>query len=337
MKVGLGDADAAVGIGLEVVTDFLARADADRPVAEPSGVHSRRGRPDVRRRRPARCTDIRDGDGGARRAEDGAAPHRHDRGAPRRRSRCGPDHVPARRRCPPDRREDCRPDVRTIAFSYDGVEGTPASPVTADDIDGVHDEPRGPAGPRRHQAADRGRAWSQGLNTVAVPGQPTLAPTDSDWAVQPDAHASVGNETRGRVRGVGRAARDYLGQRSPSPKASSLRVPGWPSPTTEQFLDVMLARGAAAKEGHASVDGAEDHVAGYDDGRQRASQITGHVVRAIDTPIIDVAPDVDIDFDGVAIPRLIRGTTAMTMDTSGIDGGCRRHRRGVLRRAAGGC
>jgi len=48
-------------------------------------------------------------------------------------------------------------------------------------------------------------------------------------------------------------------------------------------------------------------------------QITGHVVREIDTPIIDIAPDVDIDFDGVAIPRLIRGTTGLTMDTSGID------------------
>jgi hypothetical protein len=29
-------------------------------------------------------------------------------------------------------------------------------------------------------------------------------------------------------------------------------------------------------------------------------------------------PDVDIDFDGIAVPRLVRGTTAMTMDTSGI-------------------
>jgi hypothetical protein len=48
-------------------------------------------------------------------------------------------------------------------------------------------------------------------------------------------------------------------------------------------------------------------------------QIKGHVVRAIDTPVIDVAPDVDIDFDRVAIPLLIRGTTGMTMDTSGID------------------
>jgi hypothetical protein len=42
--------------------------------------------------------------------------------------------------------------------------------------------------------------------------------------------------------------------------------------------------------------------------------ISGHVVREI-----AVLPDVDIDFNGVAVPQLVRGTTALTMDTSGID------------------
>ena len=84
------------------------------------------------------------------------------------------------------------------------------------------------------------------------------------------------------------------------------------------FLDLVLARGRRGQECGTTVDGAE--ITSLDMSMaDNGIKITGHVVREIDTPIIDVAPDVDIDFDGVAVPRLIRGTTAMTMDTSGID------------------
>ncbi|MBX2870947.1 MAG: hypothetical protein KTR30_02580, partial [Saprospiraceae bacterium] len=41
--------------------------------------------------------------------------------------------------------------------------------------------------------------------------------------------------------------------------------------------------------------------------------------RIVDTPIVDIAPDVDIRFAGPMIPSLIRGTTGMVFDTSGID------------------
>jgi hypothetical protein len=84
------------------------------------------------------------------------------------------------------------------------------------------------------------------------------------------------------------------------------------------FLDFLLGRGADAQEGE-TVEGAEVQspltIRMADDG----IFMKGHVVKEIDTPLIDVAPDVDIRFEGVAIPQLIRGTTAMTMDTSGID------------------
>ncbi len=33
---------------------------------------------------------------------------------------------------------------------------------------------------------------------------------------------------------------------------------------------------------------------------------------------VQATPVVTIDFDGIAIPRLVRDATAMTMDTSGI-------------------
>jgi hypothetical protein len=79
----------------------------------------------------------------------------------------------------------------------------------------------------------------------------------------------------------------------------------------------MLDRGADANEG-TTVD--EAKVTSLDMKMADSGiKMTGHVVRPVDTPIIDVLPDVDIDFDGVAIPLLIRGTTGMTMDTSGID------------------
>jgi hypothetical protein len=82
------------------------------------------------------------------------------------------------------------------------------------------------------------------------------------------------------------------------------------------LLDIVLERGAAARVGQ-EIDGAKVTSLSMSMA-DKGIQITGHVVRDIDTPIIDIAPDVVIDFNGVAIPQLIRGTTGMTMDTSKI-------------------
>jgi hypothetical protein len=87
------------------------------------------------------------------------------------------------------------------------------------------------------------------------------------------------------------------------------------------FLDEMLARATALLVG-TKVDGGRITrlpMAMADSGILIGTEaLPAHVVRPIDTPLVDIAPDVDIDFHGTAVPRLVRGTTAMTMDTSNI-------------------
>lgn len=83
------------------------------------------------------------------------------------------------------------------------------------------------------------------------------------------------------------------------------------------FLDLMLLRGAAAKVGK-TIDEAKIvslSLAMSD----TAIAVEGHLVRPIDTPVIDLIPDVDIRFEGPMVPGLVRGTTGMAFDTSGIE------------------
>jgi hypothetical protein len=311
MNVGLGDADAAVGIGLEVVTDFLAvlmrigrlpnRQELTRDfggqtfnvvvLLDPPTFELVTAGPDAPRTRLHLTGTIE-----ARPASDpGADPITFPLDAAVRLTIVKTaDPIPA------------------IAFSYDGVDGTPAFPVTADDIDAFM------TGPEVQQVlADTklpiADSLVEGLNASRFPDE-TTRPADSDWSVQLTLTPASADTVDAFAVSAG----------PPGTLATLAVTESFVAPRTglavaynRSFLDLVLERGAAAKRG-TTVDEAE--VTSLDMSMaDNGIQITGHVVREIDTPIIDIAPDVDIDFDGVAIPRLIRGTTGLTMDTSGID------------------
>jgi hypothetical protein len=78
------------------------------------------------------------------------------------------------------------------------------------------------------------------------------------------------------------------------------------------FLDPLISASAAAKVG--TVTGGATIVSLDMIMAETGISMEGHVVRPV-----KILPDVDVFFNGIAIPRLIRGTTSMTMDTSGIN------------------
>jgi hypothetical protein len=312
MKVGLGDADAAVGIGLEVVTDFLA---------ELMRIGRLPNRQELTRDLGGQTFDVvvlidaptfemvTTGPGAPR-------TRLHLTGAIEARPAGDPGADPIT--FPLDAAVRLTivlvPDgpVQAIGFGYDGVDGTPAFPVTADDINAFM------TGPDVQQVlADTklpiAKSLVEGLNQSRFPVA-ALRPADSDWSVQLTLTPASADTVDAFAVSAG----------PPGTLATPAVTESFVAPQTglavaynRQFLDLVLARGADAKEG-TTVD--EAKVTSLDMSMADTGiQITGHVVREIDTPIIDIAPDVDIDFDGVAIPLLIRGTTGLTMDTSAID------------------
>ena len=311
MNVGLGDADAAVGIGLEVVSDFLAelirigklpnRQELTRDfggqtynvvvLIGPPTFEMVTAGPDAPRTRLHLTGTIE-----ARPESDPAA---------------DPITLPLDAAVrltvvliPAD-------PVDEIGFRYDGVDGTPAFPVNAEDIDAFM------SSPEVQQVLDDTKlpiadSLVKGLNESRFP-EPTTRPADSDWSVRLTLTPASADTVDAFAVSAG----------PPGTLATLAVTESFVAPRTglavaynRSFLDFMLDRGADANEG-TTVDEAEItslKMLMADTG----IQIDGHVVREIDTPVIDVSPDVDIDFDGIAIPQLIRGTTGMTMDTSGI-------------------
>lgn len=312
MNVDLGDADAAVGISLGVITDFLQEL-------------TRLGR------LPDRVEFDRDLGGQVFHVVVLLDPLRFEMvttgaDAPRTRLRFS-GIIEARPVADPDAVPVTFPldaavrltivlvpgqPVPHIGFRYDGVDGSPVPPVTAADIDSFMTRPE------VQQVLDNTRLpiadnLVRGLNESRFPDAGTR-PLDADWIVQLTLTPSGSDTVDAFVVSAG----------PPGTSAIPAVTESFVAPRTglavayaRGFLDLVLERGAAARVGH-KVDGATVTsllMSMADNG----IKITGHVVRKIDTPVIDVAPDVDIDFDGVALPRLVRGTTAMTMDTSGID------------------
>jgi hypothetical protein len=317
MKVGLGDADGAVGIGLEVVTDFLAelmrigrlpnRQELTRDfggqtfnivvLIDPPTFEMVTVGPGAPRTRLHLTGTIE-----ARPAADpGADPFTFALDAA---VRLTVVKIPV-----PDA-------VDVIGFQYDGVDGTPAPPVTAEDIDAFMTSPevQQVLTETRLPIAD---SLVKGLNESRFP--PEVRPDDSTWRVQLTLTPASADTVDAFVVSAG----------PPGTTANLAVTESFVAPLTglavaynRSFLDLGLHRAAADKLAAAEqgerIDGAELTSLDMAMADTGIEIINGHVVREIDTPIIDVAPDVDIDFDGIAIPRLIRGTTGITMDTSGI-------------------
>lgn len=201
--------------------------------------------------------------------------------------------------------------VVEVGFRYDGLEGTPSPVEIAADIDNFMNS----ADVQNIITTTRlpiANSLVQGLNNTRFL-DPNTRPDASEWNVALTLTPATSDSVDA-----------FVVSASPPGVVATLSITeSFVAPQTglaiaynRNFLDMLLALGAAAKVGQ-TIDGARVtslSMTMADNG----IQITGHVVRDIDTPIIDIAPDVDIDFDGVAIPQLIRGTTGMTMDTSGI-------------------
>lgn len=311
MRVNLGDADAAVGISLQVITDFLGelarigrlptRVEFDRDLGgqtfhvvvllDPPVFEMVTDGPDAPRTRLRLTGTIE-----ARPAADPTAdPIVLGLNAAVRLTIVLAPADP----------------VAEVGFEYDGVDGQPAPPVTAGDIDGFMTSPE----VQQVLANTRlpiARSLVEGLNASRFP---VGAPDVSDWSVRltltPAASGSV-DAFAVSAGPPGTMAALQLTESFVAPRT------GLAVAYNRTFLDLILARGADAREGQ-TVEGAEVQdpltISMADDG----IFMKGHVVKEIDTPLIDVAPDVDIFFEGVAIPQLVRGTTGMTMDTSGID------------------
>ncbi|KTC83406.1 hypothetical protein [Legionella cincinnatiensis] len=202
--------------------------------------------------------------------------------------------------------------VAEIGFRYDGVDGTPSPAEIASDIDNFMNssEVQDILANTRLPIAN---SLVEGLNNTRFI-VPDTKPEASEWDVEITLTPAGSDSVDAFV----------VSASPPTTSAALTITESFVAPRTglaiaynRNFLDMVLGRGATAKIGQ-EVDSAKItslSMSMADNG----IQITGHVIRAIDTPVIDVAPDVDIDFNGVAIPVLIRGTTGMTMDTSGID------------------
>lgn len=202
--------------------------------------------------------------------------------------------------------------VAEIGFRYDGIDGTPSPAEIASDIDNFMNssEVQDILANTRLPIAN---SLVEGLNNTRFI-VPDTKPEASEWDVEITLTPAGSDSVDAFV----------VSASPPTTSAALTITESFVAPRTglaiaynRNFLDMVLGRGATAKIGQ-EVDSAKItslSMSMADNG----IQITGHVIRAIDTPVIDVAPDVDIDFNGVAIPVLIRGTTGMTMDTSGID------------------
>ena len=313
MRVGLGDADAAVGVALQVVTDFLSelarigrlptRIEFDRNflgqifhvvvLLDPPVLEMVTGGPDAPRTRLRLTGPIE-----ARPAADpNADPIVFTLNAAVRLTiiLVPADPVPA------------------VGFRYDGVDGQPALPVTAADIDAFMTSPEIQQFLAETQIPIAASLVA-GLNVTRFPEEGSR-PEASAWSVRltltPAASGSVD------AFAVSAGPPGTLAALEVTESFVAPRM-GLAVANNRTFLDVVLGRGADAQEGE-TVEGAEVQspltIKMADDG----IFIKGHAIKEIDTPLIDVAPDVDIRFEGVAIPQLIRGTTAMTMDTSGIE------------------
>ena len=312
MRVDIGDSDAAVAISLDVLTDFLAElmrigrlpssVEFDRDfggqtfhvivLLDPPVFEMVTTGPDSPRTRLHLSGVIE-----ARPADDpGADPLTLGLDAA---VRLSPVLVPAA-------------PVQAVGFQYDGVDGTPSAPVTAADIDGFMNSPEVQA-VLAGTSIPIAESLVLGLNESRFPVE-AIRPDPEDWAVEltitPAAADSV-DAFAVSVGPPGTTARLVVTESFVAPRTGLAVAFG------RDFLNLMLDRAEATTVGttvdQAKVTALEMSMA------DTGILMDGHVVRPVDTPIIDIAPDVDIDFDGIAVPRLVRGTTGMTMDTSGID------------------
>jgi hypothetical protein len=202
--------------------------------------------------------------------------------------------------------------VAEVSLHYEGVEGQPSFPITAEDIDAFMTSPE-VSGLINNITLPLADDLVAGLSELRFP-PPSPQPAASEWAVVLTLTPAAGDDTVDAfaisVGPPGTTAMPSVTESFVAPRTGLAVVYNRP------FLDLLLGQGARATEGTA-VSGAvvqQLTMRMADTG----ISITGHVVKEIDTPIFDIAPDVDVYFSGIAVPQLVRGTIAISMDTSAI-------------------
>ena len=197
--------------------------------------------------------------------------------------------------------------VPVVGLAYRSVDGTPEPPVSGDDLDALFesDEIRAILDGVR---IDLAGPLVEGLNASRFPDEATR-PEASDWAVEltlMPGGTDTDDSFAVTVAPPGASAVPGLAESFVPPQT------GMGVAYNRRFLDLMLERGANAKEGE-TISEAEilDLELSMTD---TAIAVNGKAVRRI-----TALPDIDITFSGPMVPSLIRGTTGMAFDTSGVD------------------
>lgn len=201
--------------------------------------------------------------------------------------------------------------VAQIGFRYDGVDGTPSPPVTSADIDEIFNGPD-VATVLNETRIDIPRTLVEGLNVSRFGDPPAVAA--NDWDVKLTL-MPAGSDTVDAFAVT--AAAPSLDAAPPLTESFMLPNTGLAVAYNRAFLDLMLERGGNAQEGQ-TVDDAEVRTLEMEMSDTAIEITKGHVVRPVDTPIIDILPDVDIRFHGPMVPSLVRGTTGIAFDASAI-------------------
>ncbi|MBI2708599.1 MAG: hypothetical protein HYX34_02765 [Actinobacteria bacterium] len=203
-----------------------------------------------------------------------------------------------------------------VGLEYQGADGTPATPVTAADLDAAFAD-QAIADLLAGVRIDLAGPLVLGLNKTVFPDEATR-PDPSAWPVSlqlmpgaPATGAGVGPEVATvdafacLVGLPGTSAEPALKQSFVAERT------GLGIACSRTFLDQMLEAGAAGRRGK-EVDDAtitDLTMAMTDD----AISVDGRGFRAV-----TALPDVDFTFRGPMVPSLVRGTTVMAFDTSGI-------------------
>ncbi len=197
--------------------------------------------------------------------------------------------------------------VPVVGFRYDGVDGTPSFPVAAADIDTFIRQPQILDLINGIQIAIA-EDLIDGVSASLFP-DPGTRPVPADWSVALTLTPASSDTVDAFVISTAPPGIDASLNITESHMAANM---GISIAFNRTFLDPLISASAAAKVG-TKTDGVITvslEMIMADTG----ISIDGHVVRPV-----KVLPDVDVYFNGIAIPRLIRGTTSMTMDTSGIN------------------
>jgi hypothetical protein len=210
--------------------------------------------------------------------------------------------------------DDPEPDNRVpaVGLRYDGTDGTPAPPVTAADVDALFANP-GIAGVINETKIPLAKTLVEGLNKTRFP-IPANRPALSSWSVVLTLLSSEPDTVDAFAVSVG-----PQGTTAIPVITSSFMLPntGLAVAYNRNFLDEMLFLGAAAKIGTVENEAKiEELTLKMSD---TAIDVKGHFIRPFDTPIVDILPDIDIRINGPMVPSLVRGTTGMAFDLSGVN------------------